>query len=657
VDDPTETIYGSVQQAVDDASSGDTVEVDGVCYGASLVAGVTQNLYLNKDVNLDGDWNYVSEATAVLDALNNGRVVYVASGVTLTMTDFTLRNGDASLGGLANTGGGVFNDGGTLNLISTNIAASTASNGGGMANQGTLTLNEVQMFQNTAVNGAGFYMASGTANITKSRFYLNQASGDGGGVYHNNGLLFLNASRLYTNEAGDEGGAIYLTGGTGNSVDVRNNFIYENMANTAGGLFNNNTNGRIYHNTFVTNDGGNMYSASNNPDIRNNIVDGVDNTHSFGIHIAAGAPQIDFNNVFGNNPDYSGPANPGAGANDISASPLYVNRAADDYHLQDDSRGVDEGLSTLDVPDDIDGDIRPTNGDSDMGADEFGSCLIRVVDPNTGPNLFGVLQDAIEFAEGIVPLPTVEIARGECKGVKLRGGTMQVGYVQQNLNFVGSLRRSDFGDPDDPHTEPVLAVSTIINADGNGRVIYIADNAQPTFTNLAFVNGDATLAGGGTNGGAVYKDGIGLATLLHTYSCASVAEDGGGVFGSNISELYISGGIIGSCFPAQVTEDENGEVLGVVYPPFGGNQANSDGGGVFMSGSLEIVNLLVSNNMAVAGNGGGLYNSGIGNSIINGIFYSNTAQLDGGGLYNSADQLSVYHNTIRANRQAATVAV
>ena len=70
------------------------------------------------------------------------------------------------------------------------------------------------------------------------------------------------------------------------------------------------------------------------------------------------------------------------------------------------------------VTDDIDGHIRPTNGSSDIGADEINSCLIRVIDPNTNiPTLFGVLQFAIDYAETFTAtLPKVEIARGVCKG-------------------------------------------------------------------------------------------------------------------------------------------------------------------------------------------------------------------------------------------------
>ena len=650
VGDPSDTIYGSVQRAVDVASNGDTIEVDGICYGASLNGGVTQNLYLDKSVTLDGDWEYEFQATAVLDALDDGRVVYIASGVTVTMTDFTLRNGDAGAGGGANSGGGVFNNGGTITLRDTNILGSSANNGGGMANAGTATLTGVQMFQNTAVSGAGFYMASGATTIEQSDLYLNTASGDGGGLYYNGGQLMLNGNELYGNDAGVQGGGVYLSGG-GSNVDVRNNFIYENDASQGGGLYNDDTDVRLWHNTFVTNDGGNVHSASGNPDIRNNIVDGVDNTHGYGISIGGGTPVIDYNNVFGNNPNYVGAT---AGPNDISVSPLYVDRTDDDYHLEDNSRGVDEGLSTLGVLDDIDGDIRPTNGDSDMGADEIGSCLIRVINPlNSEPNLFGVLQDAIDFAEGFAPdLPTVEIARGECKGVNSLGGTLQVGYVSEDLDFQGSLRRLDFADPDDLHTLPVVALSTIINAENQGRVIYIANDAAPTFTNLAFVNGDGVVGangGGNTNGGGAHNNGIGRPWFLQIWSCANQADNGGAYFGGNTSDVYISGGVIGSCRVAQVTEDENGNVDSVDRIDFGGNRANTHGGGFYTSGSLEIQNLLVRNNIALAGSGGGYYNSGNDNLVVNGIFYSNTAQIEGGGIFNSGSQFSIYHNTIRTN--------
>ena len=235
--------------------------------------------------------------------------------------------------------------------------------------------------------------------------------------------------------------------------------------------------------------------------------------------------------------------------------------------------------------------------------------------------------------------------------VKERDGTLQVGYVTKSLFIQGSLRRSNFTDPDDPHTAPVGAVSTIIDAEEAGRVIYVADNISPVFEDMAFVNGDATVAGGGTNGGGVFiSGGIGRPEFRQIWNCANIADNGGGYYADSTASAYVTGGYVGSCNPAEIVYvDENDNAVSAEYADFAGNQATTNGGGLYAAGDLEIVNLLIQNNIALAGRGGGYYNSGSDNTIINGIFYSNTAPIEGGGIFNSGDQFALYHNTIRDN--------
>ena len=100
------------------------------------------------------------------------------------------------------------------------------------------------------------------------------------------------------------------------------------------------------------------------------------------------------------------------------------------------------------------------------------SCYIRIVNPllSSDVRYFGVLQEAIEVAESFVPNATVEIARGTCSGVQLENGTYQVGYIREDLTIIGSLRRNNFTDPNDYHNINVRAVSTAIDAEGNGHM-------------------------------------------------------------------------------------------------------------------------------------------------------------------------------------------
>ena len=81
------------------------------------------------------------------------------------------------------------------------------------------------------------------------------------------------------------------------------------------------------------------------------------------------------------------PSNPGApwpGTGNLDADPLFINplppgvapTAAGDYHLQQGSPAIDSGTGDTAawpaIPaDDIDGNLRPSGGEYDQGADEY----------------------------------------------------------------------------------------------------------------------------------------------------------------------------------------------------------------------------------------------------------------------------------------------
>lgn len=670
-----DVIYGSLQRAVDEAADGDTIEVDGVCLNARLhpnSGGSVQNLFVNKPLTIDGDWNSGlvpdGHLTATLNALDNGRVLYVAAGGALTLTNIILINGDANGAGLSNHGGGVYNAG-TLWLDSVEVLANFAANGGGVYNTGNLTAHRSIIQANSATQGGGVYNNGGTAVFTElNHIANNDVTGSGGGVHQASGNLTLDGNRVYGNVTpSGNGGGIYLAGGT---VIVRNNFVYENSAQQGGGLYNANTNTPIWHNTFYLNaatgggqNGGGIFSATGQPVlIRNNIVHA---NQGSGIHVTGQAsPDIDYNNVvdnLANNVPANYTGNASAGPNDISTPPSYVSAITGNFHLRSWSAGVDDADPVVPFNHDIDGDVRPTNGGPDRGADEVNSCLIRVIDPldpdpDTREHIFGVLQFAIDFAEDFAPgpFPTVEIARGECTGVREdeQTLTLQVGIVREDLEFEGSLQRSNFQYVGDYTSDDVGTLTTRINADDEGRVIYVHEDADPTFTHIAFVNGNAAAAGDGPNGGAILVPDNGSVQLYTTYVCESAASNGGGIYfgGSSgaLRENYITGSTIGECIPAHVEENESGAIILVVPLLYEGNSASSSGGGLYNGGPLGITDVAFYVNEA-GSNGGGIANTAADLRIINGLFYSNTAVTSGGALFNTGANLEIYHTTITEN--------
>lgn len=652
-----EVIYGRPQTAVDVAPVNDVVQISGVCYGVSArtLSGsivVTQTLFLDKNLTLDGNWNYDNAGRGTLDALLRGRTLYVAANTTLTVTHLTLQQGDGATAGLQNgSGGGLFNDG-TLLLRESTIRQNRATLGGGIYNAASLTLRATAVISNQATQGAGLYTnVTGTGGVLAtggSRFSGNTATQQGGGVYRQSGALVLDGSTLNGNSA-NQGGAIYLRGG-GGTADVWNNFIYANVAiNRGAGVYNFDTNGRIWHNTFVGNRGDGLFSSASNNEIRSNIFDGNLGT---GIHTQAANPTIRYNIVYSNGVDYGGTA-VGAASDptNLSVSPIYRDRSQQDYHLVAQSPGVDVGDPSLPIAGldhDYDGHLRPTNAAPDIGADEVNSCYIRVVNPLTStPTYFGKLQDAIDYAQSFPnPNPKVEIARGTCSGVQLRDGTLQVAYVSENLHIAGSLRRSDFGDPRDYYNRDIGALSTAIDAQGAGRVFKIAPGVSITLEQVAMVNGNALAAGGSSSdGGALYFPGPGHLLRETSQACQNTAVNGGGYFVGNNATAYVTGASTGFCFVALFDDQDRFLQL---YDFYEGNEASGNGGGAYFSSgaNVKIVNHGHSNNSA-AGSGGALY-IGAPTIIINGIFGLNEAGVHGGAIYN-ASNLAMYHNTLRDN--------
>ncbi|MCA9970604.1 MAG: hypothetical protein KC425_10340, partial [Anaerolineales bacterium] len=652
-------IFGSVQAAVDQAVDGDVVDVDGTCYGVSsrLLPGssqlVTQTLLIAKDITLNGSWSYQTNVTATLDARGRGRVLFIASNTTVTITNIILQRGSAANAGLLDgAGGNIWNDGDLL-LLDSNVVTGTAQQGGGIYNVDNLVMRGTTLRANTAVSGAALYnnTLSGGAFLTQGNLLEhNTASQNVGGIFQNHGKLSAYRNTPRGNQAVN-GAGVYLSGGTDDTLDVRNSFFYSNSATTqAAGIYDANTNGRLWHNTIVNNAGGGIYSASSAAfSIHSNIVDS--NTGA-GIHTTAPNPDVDYNNVVANATNYAGTAAPGP--HGISAAPDYVDPANQDYHLQETSRGVDEGdpnITSVGIFNDYDNDLRPTNGGPDIGADEFNSCLIRVINPlTTDPQIFGVLQDAIDYAEsfaGTANLPTVEIARGTCSGVKLRNGTYQVGYISEDLHIIGSLRRSNFSDPGDYYTFPIYAVSSAIDAEGNGRGLSIAPGASPHLEQIAIVNGNAYAANDtNDNGGGVYHPGPGYLLTGVVETCQNTAENGGGYYVAPTAEAYISGAGTGDCWVALF--DENEQYIGDAF--YDGNKANTHGGAIYIaSGSqVDIVNHGLDDNAAINGSGGAVYNLGSQTVIINAFVFYNLAHNNGGGLYDGAS-ISLYHNTFRGN--------
>jgi hypothetical protein len=150
------------------------------------------------------------------------RVVEVAAGATLELRDLFITGGNADATVPTNdTGGGILNSRGTLELIQVTVTGNTADSGAGVSND------------------------SGRADVRDTLVQSNttRAGGGGGGGLYNDGSLTIEFSILRTNHANTTGGGIY--NGQGGRTEAVNVTAEGNTAGTNGGGFFNAADGRL----------------------------------------------------------------------------------------------------------------------------------------------------------------------------------------------------------------------------------------------------------------------------------------------------------------------------------------------------------------------------------------------------------------------------
>lgn len=253
--------FSSLQQAVDAAKAGDTLEVKGNCVG---------NTSVDRDVTLKGVTNKAFPGTPTLDGNNQGRVLTINGGTT-TIQGLTINNGQTTsagggiyvataavlvnvlvtenTAGANNFGGGIEADlGSNLTLINSTVSGNTAGSSGGIdmfRAKATLINSTVTGNQATRAPGpitdsgcefagviyacaGGIWNYQGTLALTNSTVSSNTAAFRGGGVTSYvrlvsgnpvSGLTILSgATSISSNTAGDNGGGIFVNNTITNST-------------------------------------------------------------------------------------------------------------------------------------------------------------------------------------------------------------------------------------------------------------------------------------------------------------------------------------------------------------------------------------------------------------------------------------------------------
>ena len=210
------------------------------------------------------------------------RVFQINSGVAVTISAVTVRDGSAVSGGgiwsagdlvldgmhiLGNSatgsGGGVYVDSGSATLSGAQVVSNSASYGGGgvYVSSGSATLSGTQVVSNSsgfhgggvhvssgsatlsvdggellgnsaASGGGGVYVAFGSATLTGTQVVSNSAADDGGGVYVYDGSATLSGAQVVSNSAADDGGGVFVHLGSATLTGAR---VLDNSASGEGG--------------------------------------------------------------------------------------------------------------------------------------------------------------------------------------------------------------------------------------------------------------------------------------------------------------------------------------------------------------------------------------------------------------------------------------
>ncbi len=433
---PSGCPYASVQAAVDAAIDDDVIKVAaGIYTGVSARAGVTQMVYLDKSVTIQGGYtpaNWITPSPeanlTILDAQGQGRVFFVTGEIVPRLVGLHFTGGNATGQLPAGDGGGMYietdRDGdGDIVLLDNHVYSNTARDGGGVffAHQvynatlagntfisntatrdggglamlsGAYTLTDNVFSGNTAVNGGGLALEHNDTIARGNILRANTAQSAGGGLYVIDSALKVDASVVVSNSA-QRGAGLMLIGSRdwrdsafANTLVAGNQAVYEGA-----GVYVSGARLHLWQATLAGNTGGDGSALTIGDwyprglatvDVRNAIVA----TQTVGLKVNNNS-SLEVNGVLWHNVATPLSQVPGASVsiqNALSGDPQFVNPAAGDYHLGPSSAARDAGIPNGTLRD-FDGQVRPMGLGHDLGADEYLEAALSLA---RTPSLSGV---------------------------------------------------------------------------------------------------------------------------------------------------------------------------------------------------------------------------------------------------------------------------
>ena len=197
------TDYSTIQDAIDDAGSGDLIEVDVGTYYENIEFN-GKNIILRSTDPSDP----AIVADTIIDGENKDSVVKFLNGDQSTLEGFTIRNGDAYFGG------GIYLYDSFSTITGNNIIENKSQiDGGGIyLNNSFPIMTGNSIFSNEAKYGAGIYVDSSSPDIINNRIYDNVADYKGGGILViDNSYPLIKDNELSGNAGKLIGGGIYVS--------------------------------------------------------------------------------------------------------------------------------------------------------------------------------------------------------------------------------------------------------------------------------------------------------------------------------------------------------------------------------------------------------------------------------------------------------------
>ncbi|HEY73372.1 MAG: hypothetical protein DRJ03_26630 [Chloroflexi bacterium] len=255
------------------------------------------------------------------------------------------------------------------------------------------------------------------------------------------------------------------------------------------------------------------------------------------------------------------------------------------------------------------------------------------------------IQDAVNAAS---PGDEIRVATGTYTGVQTLGGGVQLVYISKTVTIRGGYIAPGFADPPDPDNNP-----TVLDAEGQGRVIYVASSISPTIEGLWITGGNASnaLVSNG-RGGGIYSNGA-IPIIVNNVITGNIAY-------TSTSSWGYGGGIYVSSPPGVAVITGNQVLSNVASTSY-----HAYGGGIYLGGASSaqaVNNVVLSNTASITGGRG--YGGGIALSGGNGVTVTgnrvegNVAQggpaasfgSGGGGIYcHSSDDATLGDNIVRYN--------